>query len=71
MEFGFLTDKRRVAIDNIEIKPLNNYDETIKRFYRSAFVSNGWIYPPLVKANQNFIEKKIANSCNRNKYTCC
>lgn len=58
MEFGFLTDTRRVFIDNIKIKPLNDFDETIKRFYQTAFVSNGWVYPPLVKANQNFMEKK-------------
>jgi len=58
MEFGFLIDRRRVVINNIEIKPLNNFEETINRFYQSATVSNGWVYPPLVNTNRNFTEKK-------------
>jgi len=58
MEFGFLTDRRRVVLNNIKIKPLNNFEETINRFYQSVTVNNGWVYPPLVKANRNFTEKK-------------
>ncbi len=47
MEFGFLLDNRRFDVDGIEIKPRHDYEEIVRRFYETAYVGNGWIYPPL------------------------
>lgn len=58
MEFGFLKDTTRVVADNIEIKPMWDIEEKINRLYQMAVVSKGWIYPPLIEAEQNFYEKK-------------
>jgi hypothetical protein len=58
MEFGFLIDRRRVVFIKSEIKPLLDFDDRIDRFYKHACASNGWVYPPLVDANQNFREKE-------------
>ncbi len=58
MEFGFFIDKRRVIFDKSEIKPIYDIDHKIGRFYEHARVANGWIYPPLIEANQKFNEKQ-------------
>ena len=58
MEFGFLIDRRRVVFDKSEIKPLLDFDDRIDRFYKNTCASNGWVYPPLIDAKQNFKEKE-------------
>lgn len=58
MEFGFLKDTRRVAVDNIEVKPLPDINDKIDRLHEFALVSDGWIYPPLEQGHQNFSEEK-------------
>jgi hypothetical protein len=58
MEFGFYTSHRRVVVDNIEVKPMWDLDEKISLMYKKAIASNGWIYPPLIEARQDFDEKE-------------
>lgn len=58
MEFGFLKEKSRVVVENIEIKPMWDIDEKIERLHKFAVVSKGWIYPPLESGIHNFSEKK-------------
>lgn len=58
MEFGFLKNTTRVIVDNIEIKPMWDIEDKINKLHKTAVVSNGWIYPPLVKAKKNFFEEK-------------
>jgi len=57
MEFGFIKEKSRIMVENIEIKPMWDIDEKIDRLHRMAVVSNGWIYPPLETGVHNFSEK--------------
>jgi len=47
MEFEFLLDNRRFDVDGIEIKPRHDHEEIVRRFYETAYVGNGWVYPPL------------------------
>jgi hypothetical protein len=63
MEFGFLLNRRRFVVDNVEIRPLWDIEESISWFYREARVCNGWIYPPLQNASQNHREKNNNIEC--------
>lgn len=58
MEFGFYTSHRRVVVDNIEVIPMWDLDEKISLMHKEAIASNGWIYPPIIEARQDFDEKE-------------
>lgn len=58
MEFGFLPDSRRFDFDNVEIKPRHDYDVIMGNFYKTANVSDGWIYPCLETKKPNMGERR-------------
>lgn len=62
MEFGFLISGNRIVVDNIEIKPIWNLRDKIDKFYQTAPVSDGWIYPPITKATLASSEKGKFNN---------
>lgn len=59
MKFGFLMDRKEFECYGFSIKKMPNFDETIKSFYESALVSNGWIYGSSSLIRQSIEEKKL------------
>lgn len=61
MKFGFLKDKYEFEFNDFLITVVPDYDEIINGIYKSANVSNGWIYGPRKELKQTSNEKKIFN----------
>lgn len=59
MKFGFLIDRRDVRCRDFSIQALPNFEGTLRHFYESTRVSDGWIYGPEVelKKNSNELQK--------------
>lgn len=58
MQFGFLTDKREIHCKKFSIQPVTDFEEILSQFYKSAKVSNGWIYGPEVELKKNSREEQ-------------
>lgn len=58
MKFGFLIDPKSFECDGFKIAPVIEFDCVLKKFYKTASVSNGWLYGPEIELVKSSREKE-------------